>query len=109
MRLVGRSNAFRILYGGELIGSDEALRMGLVGFVSPAAQLELEVQAYAEDLAGKPTNALPAIRRCLIDGGGETFAAGMEIERQQAEALAGHANFDEGISAFLEKRTPNWR
>ena len=108
VRLVGRSNAFKILYGGELVGAAEALAMGLVDFVSPAAQLEDDVQKYAESLAKKPANALAAIRRCLIDGGAETFEAGMAIERQQAEALADHPNLEEGISAFLEKRQPNW-
>lgn len=108
VRLVGRSNAFRILYGGELVGAAEALDMGLVDFVSPATQLEDDVQTYAETLAKKPANALAAIRRCLIDGGGETFEAGMAVERKQAEALADHPNFEEGIAAFLEKRKPIW-
>ncbi len=108
VRLIGRSNAFRILYDGELVSAAEALQMGLVDFVSPAAQLAQDVQAYADMLVEKPANTLAAIRRCLVDGGGETFASGLEIERQQAEALAGHANFEEGVSAFLEKRRPNW-
>ena len=108
VRLVGRSNAFRVLYGGELFGAAEALEMGLIDFVSPRARLDKDVQAYAEKLASKPANALAAIRRCLIDGGGETFEVGMAIERQQAEALAHHPNFEEGIAAFLEKRKPNW-
>ena len=108
VRLVGRSNAFRILYGGELFSAAEALEMGLIDFVLPVARLEKDVQTYAEKLAEKPANALSAIRRCLIDGGGETFEAGTAIERQQAEALANHPNFEEGIAAFLEKRNPNW-
>lgn len=108
VRLIGRSNAFRILYDGELVSAAEALQMGLVDFVSPAAQLAQDVQAYADMLVEKPANTLAAIRRCLVDGGGETFASGLEIERQQAETLAGHANFEEGVSAFLEKRQPNW-
>lgn len=106
VRLVGRSQAFRILYGGALIPADEALRVGLVDFVTD--RLADDVQAYAENLAHKPANALAAIRRCLVDGGGESFDVGLDIERAQAEALVAHPNFEEGVAAFLEKRTPNW-
>lgn len=108
VRLVGRSNAFRILYGGELMEAEEARQMGLVDFVTKTDELERDVQAYAETLAGKPANALAAIRRCLIDGGSRSFEAGLDIEREQAEALAGHPNFEEGVDAFLEKRPPRW-
>ncbi len=109
VRLVGRSNAFKILYGGDLIDAETALAMGLVDFVTPPAQLFEDVQAYAEMLSAKPANALAAIRRCLVDGGAETFDAGLAIEKQQAEALGRHPNFDEGITAFLERREPNWK
>ena len=80
-----------------------------VGKTADVAQRRVdEVQAYGEMLATKPANALAAIRRCLIDGGSETFDAGLEIEREQAEALAAHPNFEEGVAAFLEKRKPDW-
>jgi enoyl-CoA hydratase len=59
-------------------------------------------------LAGKPANVLAAIRRCLVDGGERTFDEGLEIEKNEAIALAGHANFAEGVTAFLDKRTPDW-
>lgn len=108
VRLVGRSEAFRMLYGGELMDAEAALRIGLVDSVSPSERLVDDVQAYGEMLASKPANALAAIRRCLIDGGGQTFDAGMEIEKQQAVDLASHPNFEEGIAAFLGKRKPNW-
>ncbi len=60
-------------------------------------------------LAAKPANALAAIRRCLVDGGAMAFADGLAVEKAQAEALAGHANFREGIAALLGKRRPGWR
>jgi len=108
VRLVGRSHAFRILYGGALMDTEAALAIGLVDFIVAPEKLAGEVQAYGEMLAGKPANALAAIRRCLIDGGGRSFDDGLEIEQAEATALAGHANFREGVAAFLEKRTPNW-
>ncbi len=108
VRLIGRSEAFRMLYGGDLMDAAAALRIGLVDSVSPSEQLIDDVQAFGEMLASKPANALAAIRRCLIDGGGQTFDAGMEIEKKQAVDLAAHPNFEEGIAAFLDKRKPNW-
>lgn len=108
VRLVGRSNAFRLLYGGELIDAAEALRIGLVDVVTEPDRLAEEVQAYGEVLASKPANALAAIRRCLVDGGARDFEAGLEIEGRQAVVLADHPNFAEGVAAFLEKRKPKW-
>ncbi len=108
VRLVGRSQAFQILYGGEILDAASAMDIGLVDFVTPPDRLESEVQNYGEMLARKPANALAAIRRCLVDGGAMSFDDGLEVEKRQAEALADHANFQEGVSAFLAKRKPEW-
>lgn len=108
VRLVGRSHAFRMLYGGELMDARAALEIGLIDFIADPGELTGDVQAYGEMLASKPPNTLAAIRRCLIDGGERTFDDGLEIEKKEAIALAGHANFAEGVAAFLDKRTPNW-
>ncbi len=108
VRLVGRSRAFQILYGGELMDAKSALEIGWVDFISPPEKLIAYVQAYGEMLASKPANTLAAIRRCLIDGGGMSFDDGLEVEKAQAIALAGHANFNEGVASFLEKRAPKW-
>ncbi|MFC3228994.1 enoyl-CoA hydratase/isomerase family protein [Marinibaculum pumilum] len=109
VRLVGRGAAFRILYDGTLIDAEQALAIGLVDELVAPETLVDRVQAYATGLASKPANALAAIRRCLIDGGAMAFADGLAVEKAQAEALAGHPNFREGIAAFLEKRKPGWR
>lgn len=108
VRLVGRSNAFRMLYGGELMDAEAAQAIGLVDIVTAPGALVDEVQAYGETLARKPANTLTAIRRCLIDGGSQAFEEGLAIERTEAIALARHPNFTEGVNSFLEKRAPNW-
>jgi enoyl-CoA hydratase len=108
VRLVGRSKAFQMLYGGELMSAEEARACGLIDVLTSPDALVDEVRAFAEKLAGKPANALAAIRRCLIDGGAVDFDAGLAIEQEQANALARHPNFTEGIAAFLDKRIPRW-
>ncbi len=109
VRLVGRSAAYKLLYSGELIAAEQALQIGLVDEIHDAEKVETEVQEFGESLAAKAPNALAAIRRCLADGGDAAFAEGLVIEAREANALAEHPNFREGIDAFLERRPPNWK
>lgn len=108
VRLVGRSRALRMLYGGEAVDAETARQIGLADFVVAPEQLDAEAQAYGEMLATKPANVLSAIRRCVVDGGSRGFDEGLEVEKDQAIALADHSNFREGVSAFLDKRKPAW-
>lgn len=108
-RLVGRPAALRYLYDGALLDAGSALRIGLVDELVEPERLHATVQAYAETLAAKPPEALAAIRRSVTEGGGLDFDEGLALERRLAIALAGTANFDEGVQAFLDKRPPQWR
>ena len=74
-----------------------------------ASELRARVQAYAEELATKPRQALAAIRRTITLGGGMSFEEGMTLELETASALADTDDFREGVRAFLEKRAPRWR
>jgi enoyl-CoA hydratase/carnithine racemase len=107
-RLIGRPQAIRYLYDGELLSAETALKIGLVDQLCPPDRLHDEVQAYAESLAEKPRAALAAIRQCVTLGGGMTFEQGMALEAGWAARLAESADFAEGIAAFLEKRPPRW-
>ncbi len=109
VRLVGRSHAFQMLYGGELMDTEKAHSIGLVDVVSEAGRIESDIQAYAERLAEKPANALAAIRRCLIEGGDTTFEEGLKVEKAEANSLSSHPNFQIGLEAFLNKRKADWR
>ena len=108
-RLIGRPRAIRYLYDGKMASAAEALDWGLVDELVPVAELRARVQAYAEELAAKPAQALAAIRRTVTLGGGATFEEGMALELEEASALAASDDFREGVRAFLEKRPPQWR
>jgi enoyl-CoA hydratase/carnithine racemase len=107
-RLLGRPRAIRYLYEGTMVSAEEALSMGLVDILFPPEQLREQVKAYAEALAQKPAAALAAIRRTITEGGAISFEEGLKIEYESAIKLAGTEDFSEGISAFLEKRKPEW-
>ncbi len=108
-RLIGRPRAIRYLYDGRMVPAEEALGWGLVDELVAPAELRATVQAYAEELATKAPAALAAIRRTVTLGGGMTFEEGMAFELDAVVALAGTADFAEGVDAFLTKRKPDWR
>jgi enoyl-CoA hydratase/carnithine racemase len=109
VRLIGRPAALRYLYDGTLLDAQRAKEIGLVDEVVEPGELRAHVQTYAVRLAAKPPEALTAIRRSITLGGGMSFEDGLALERRLAVALAGTANFREGIAAFLEKRPPSWQ
>lgn len=108
VRLIGRPRALRYLYDGALLDASEALGIGLVDELVEPDHLRAAVHAYACTLAAKPPEALMAIRRSITAGGDERFEDGLSLERRLAVGLAGTANFDEGVRAFLDKRPPRW-
>ena len=107
-RLIGRPRTLQYLYAGDMIDAETALDWGLVDRIVAPEDLRAEVQAYADDLAAKSSTALAAIRMCVTQGGGTTFEQGMSLELDVATSLADTDDFAEGISAFLEKRKPEW-
>lgn len=109
VRLLGRPQGLRFLYGGELVSATEALKMGLVDKVLPGNQLREAVQATAAMLASKPPEALAAIRHTVTQGMELSFDEALALEFEAILALTGTENFTEGVRAFLDKRKPVWQ
>lgn len=108
-RLVGKGNAMELILTGDLIDAQEALRIGLVNKVVPAAQLMEEARALGQKLASKPPLALKAAKDAVDYGADMGLAAALEFENRLFAILSGSADAKEGVSAFLEKRKPEWR
>ena len=107
-RLVGLRQALEIAMLGEIFGADEALRLGLVNRVLPAAELEAAAQAFAERLAGGPTLAYGQMRRLLRSGLDHDLATQLRAEAAAFDACARTADMRDGIDAFLNKRKPQF-
>ncbi len=107
-RNVGRKAAMRMLLTGDLIDADTAVRLGLISEVAPAAELENRTAALAARIAAKSARTLAI--------GKEAFYAQAELPLADAYAYAARvmvANLSardaqEGIDAFIEKRSPVW-
>lgn len=107
-RLIGRGKALEMFYTGRPMGAEEAERLGLVNQVIPADQLLAKTQELAAALARGPRAALGAIKRSVnySEEAGFEDAHNFEFALQGVQ-LAG-PEFKEGLSAFVEKRQPEW-
>lgn len=105
-RIVGLAKAAEILFLGDVLSAPEALEVGLVNKVVPAADLEATVQDIAERLAATPRKALGRVKKLLQTSLNATLSAQLERERQSIAWSSTLPDFKEGVSAFLEKRKP---
>ena len=108
-RLVGPGMSKLLNLTGEMISADEALRIGLVERVYPAAELMDAARALALQIASKAPLAVVAIKQAINHGMDMALADACMYEA----ALFGDITFTEdakeGMSAFLEKRAPTWK
>jgi enoyl-CoA hydratase len=103
-RLVGRGRAFELLLVGQPISADEALRIGLVNRVVPAADLAAETRALAAALAAKAPIAARYILDAVASGLEMSLADGQDYEATLFGLVSASEDMREGTRAFLEKR-----
>ena len=105
-RVVGRKKAMEIMLLGERFGAHEALRLGLVNRVVPAAELESATAAMAQAILSGPALALGNAKRLLQQSLTHTLAEQLQAEAVSFGQCAATPDFVEGITAFLAKRPP---
>jgi enoyl-CoA hydratase/carnithine racemase len=107
-RNVSRKAAMEMLLLGEMIGADDALKLGLLNRVAPSDRVLNEAVAFGRTIASKPSRTLKI--------GKEAFYRQAEMPldeayRYTAEVMVNNmldAESEEGIDAFLSKRAPQW-
>ncbi len=106
-RLVGLGNALYLLMTGEMIGADEALRMGLVQKVVEPEQLLTAATELAKTIASKGPRAVQLVKKVARQGFLMDFESGCALESETFGSLFEN-EAAEGMRAFLEKRPPHW-
>ena len=101
-RLVGPSKAKDLVFSGRFVPADEALAIGLVDRVVPAAQVYDEAVAWARQFAGAATYAVRAAKEAIDRGLEVDLETGLEIERQQFAALFATEDRGIGMESFVE-------
>lgn len=107
-RVVGQARARDILLTNRVIDAPEALAIGIASRVVPDDEVEATVAGIAQELAQGPTDAYRGTRRLLDDAVHRGLGEHLDAEAASIAASAAGPEGQEGIAAFLGKRTPNY-
>jgi 2-(1,2-epoxy-1,2-dihydrophenyl)acetyl-CoA isomerase len=102
-RIVGLQQAKRLVLLADMIGAEEALRLGLVTWVKPAAELDEFVTALAQRIAAMPPVALAQSKALLNQGSNQTLREAIESEFRVQAINYATEDSSAAIRAFLDK------
>jgi enoyl-CoA hydratase/carnithine racemase len=108
-RLVGMAKACELIFTGRVIEAEEALALGIVSQVVPPEELLPTVLALARAIADGPPIAIRLAKRALYHNQDVDLRAALEFETYAQNICAETADAQEGIRAFVDKRTPRFR
>ena len=107
-RVLGRRRTAELMYLGAKWDAKQALDYGLINRVVPAAELAQETALWAQKIASGPCRANAAFKRLADQSLDTPLAEQLEAERAAFKDATATADFVEGVSAFLEKRRPEF-
>jgi 2-(1,2-epoxy-1,2-dihydrophenyl)acetyl-CoA isomerase len=108
-KLVGLARALEIAAFDRSISAEQALQWGLVTKVVEDGKALEEASKMAEEIAQGPLHSFGYSKRLMTDSFNHSFETHLQFEREALAACAAHAEGEEGISAFVEKRKPIYR
>lgn len=108
-RLIGLQKAKELVFFGDDLSVEDALRVGLVSKVVPADQLEAVAREWAERLAKGPTFAIGMSKRLLNRSLESSFETALEEEAMAQSIVTQSEDTREGMMAFMERRTPAFK
>jgi enoyl-CoA hydratase/carnithine racemase len=107
-RLVGVGKALELMFTGDLVGADDAHRIGLLSRVIPSAEAEQQTWEFAKRLAAGPPLVHAWIKRAVYAAQATDLDAALENEVRGQMQLLRSKDFFEGIAAFFQKRDPKF-
>jgi enoyl-CoA hydratase len=108
-RRIGLGRARELIYSGEPIGAQQALSIGLVNRVLPAAELLAQTEQHAARIAGQAPLAVAAAKRALNRGFNADLATACELEAMAFGALFASEDAQSGLTAFLAKQRATYQ
>jgi enoyl-CoA hydratase len=107
-RTVGKTLAMQMVLTGQPISAQMALAAGLVAEVEEPSSALARAIEIASIIAAKPALAVRLAKEAILRAYETPLTEGLAAERQAFALLAASHDRNEGIAAFLEKRTPNF-
>ncbi len=107
-RLVGKGRALHLILSGEMIGAEEAYRIGLVNEIVPAANLITRAEAILKQISANAPIAIKFALEATNKGLDTSQSEGFALEASYFGICAATEDKKEGTSAFLEKRAPQF-
>jgi len=107
-RAVGARRAFELMCLNTPVSADEALALGLVNQVVPSSQLAARAIEMAQRLAEGAPMAIARIKSLVETAGISDFSSQLDRERASFIACAATDQFQEGVRAFFERRSPRF-
>lgn len=110
-RLIGKSRAIELMATGRTFSFEEAEEIGLVNQVLSREEFFEEVTAYAKQFIppGKASRAVGRIKRAVCSGLEMPLGEGLALERELQFDLFKSHDAHEGLKAYVEKRTPDFK
>jgi len=108
-RLIGTSRAKELMFTGERVSADHALKLGLVDHVYPGNQLLDHAQKLAQTIAAKPQTAIRIIKEAVNNGMDMDQEKAIRYEAEMFGMCFTTADQKEGMDAFFEKRPAVWK
>ncbi len=108
VRHLGPKQALEAIVAGKVFSAKEALDLGLVNRVCAPESVREQTQAWAEELAQGPAQAIARAKQLVTAAQDISFEQLIELERRAIIASAAGDEFKEGASAFSEKRKPRF-
>jgi enoyl-CoA hydratase/carnithine racemase len=110
-RMIGKSRAIELMVTGGLMSFEEAEDLGIVNQIFAGDDFMDQIHAYARQfcLPDKAARAAGRIKRAVQSGWEVPFESGLAIERELQQLLFSSQDAKEGLSAYVEKRKPEFK
>ncbi|MEY2711304.1 MAG: hypothetical protein RL487_1087, partial [Actinomycetota bacterium] len=108
-RAIGKAPALEVILTGEPLTVQRAYELGLVNRIVPAERVLEEAISYAEKIAAAAPLAVQASRRVVLASADRTEEDLIKMSNSEMAAVMSSEDTKEGLTAFIEKRAPNWK
>ena len=108
-RQIGEKRMRELLLTGRIITAPESLQMGLITEIVPPQKLLARTREIANALIASSPTSLARTKRLLLQFDEKSIEEEIDVAVRENASIRSTADFREGVTAFLEKRTPKWR